>query len=149
MIVISKLAEELLIKTRIFVYGTLRKGMYNYDLYLKKHNTYVEDAYIKGTLHTIQGCKYPALIDGEHLVLGEIHEVNNDALKAVDDMEHYYGVDHPDNEYNKIMCDIFDKNGEFIEQLPTYIYNMTNSKYAKLIGEVIEVNDYVKFIENN
>ena len=33
---------------RIFVYGTLRKGMYNYDRYLKDKQSFREYGYIKG-----------------------------------------------------------------------------------------------------
>ena len=45
---------------RIFVYGTLRKGMYNYDRYLKDKQSFREYGYIKGKLMSLKGQKYPA-----------------------------------------------------------------------------------------
>lgn len=138
--------EEQLIKTRIFVYGTLRVGMYNYDLYLKAHDTYVCDAYVKGQLHTIQGVLYPALVKGNEMIIGEIHEVDNLALEAVDKMENYYGEGHIDNEYDKILLDILDENKKVIEQLPVYFYNLRNEKNQSLLGDIIKENDYVTYI---
>ena len=40
---------------RVFVYGTLRKGMYNHDIYLRERSVYCGDGYIKGSLMTIAG----------------------------------------------------------------------------------------------
>ena len=37
-------------KQKIFVYGTLRKGMYNYDLYLKDEDSFRQYGYIKGKM---------------------------------------------------------------------------------------------------
>ena len=48
-------------KQKIFVYGTLRKGMYNYDLYLKDEDSFRQYGYIKGSLMTIRGKAYPAI----------------------------------------------------------------------------------------
>ena len=49
-------------KHRIFVYGTLRLGMYNYDLYLRDEDSFRSYAYIKGSLMTIIGKIYPAYL---------------------------------------------------------------------------------------
>lgn len=67
---------------RIFVYGSLREGMYNYDLYLKSENTFRRYAYVKGTLFTIQSKPYPALLlEGDDMIIGEIHEVSDQTLE--------------------------------------------------------------------
>ena len=49
-------------KHRIFVYGTLRLGMYNYDLYLRDEDSFRSYAYIKGSLMTILTKVYPAYL---------------------------------------------------------------------------------------
>lgn len=133
---------------RIFVYGTLRKGMYNYDLYLKRENSFLQYAYVKGTLYTIQSKKYPALVlEGESMVLGEIYELNHEALKKIDEMEEYFGEDCIDNEYNKIICDIYDDNGDVIDRLSVYVYNTNNLAKEKLLGKEITCHDYVQYIK--
>lgn len=133
---------------KIFVYGTLRKDMYNYDLYLKQENSFCQYAYVKGTLCTIQSKKYPALLlEGNSMIVGEIHEVNQDVLKKVDAMEEYFFDGCIDNEYNKIMCDIYDENNNILEKLPVYVYNMKNIEKAKLLGNEITCHDYVRYIK--
>ncbi|MEG0549014.1 MAG: gamma-glutamylcyclotransferase family protein [Coprobacillus sp.] len=133
---------------RIFVYGTLRKGMYNYDLYLKKENSFLQYAYVKGTLYTIQSKKYPALLlEGDSMIIGEIHEVNQDVLQRVDEMEEYFGDGCIDNEYNKVICDIYDDKQIVIDRLPVYVYNTNNVEKAKLLGEEIVSHDYVQYIK--
>lgn len=122
--------------------------MYNYALYLKAHNSYVCDGYVKGTLYTIKDRLYPALVDGEQFIIGEIHEVNDKVLKALDKMENYFGSQHIDNEYNKVLCNIYNGNKEVIEQLPVYMYNISNPKNLELLDQVIEENDYVLYIQN-
>lgn len=133
---------------KIFVYGTLRKGMYNYDLYLKKEDSFREYAYIKGSLHTIVGKVYPAyLCEGHQMIIGEIHEVSDETLKAVDEMEGYKGENLPENEYNKILCPIYNQNGEEIMQLPVFVFNMQNPLNASILGDCIESGDYVLYMK--
>ena len=47
---------------RVFVYGTLRKGMYNHDIYLRDRSIYCGDGYIKGSLMTIDGVVFKAFL---------------------------------------------------------------------------------------
>lgn len=132
--------------SRIFVYGTLRKGMYNYDIYLKQHQTYVQNAYVKGHLFSIKGVPYPALLQGNEMVLGEIHEVPDEVLKEVDAMEGYIEAEHIDNEYNKEICTVYDKEGTIIDYLPVYMYNIKNPRNQQLVDKAIVSNDYVTYI---
>ncbi|MFR6098866.1 MAG: gamma-glutamylcyclotransferase [Longibaculum sp.] len=123
-------------KQKIFVYGTLRKGMYNYDLYLKDEDSFRQYGYIKGSLMTIRGKAYPAYItEGQDMILGEIHEVSEKTLKLIDEMERYFGKGNPNNEYNKEICDIYDENIE-IENF-VYVYNMDNEDNVLLLGDDI------------
>ena len=132
---------------RVFVYGTLRVGMYNYEYYYKAHDTFRRYAYVKGSLHAIRGKAYPALTIGDEMVLGEIHEVPDDVQNEVDLMEGFFGEDRIENEYDKVFCTIYDDLGEEIDHLPVYFYNLRNPENRKLIGDVISCNDYVKYLE--
>lgn len=133
---------------RIFVYGTLRKEMYNYDQYLKDKQSFREYGYIKGKLMSLKGRKYPAfLLEGDDMVLGEIHEVDDEFIKVLDVLESYFGENNPNNEYNKIVCDIYDDNKTIIEQIPVYVYNDKNEDNARLLDKEIG-NDFVKYFLN-
>ena len=132
---------------RIFVYGTLRKGMYNYDRYLKDKQSLREYGNIKGKLMSLKGQKYPAfLLEGNGMILGEIHEVDDEFIKVLDVLESYFGENNPNNEYNKIVCDIYDDNETIIEQIPVYVYNDKNESNARLLDKEIG-NDFVKYFK--
>ncbi len=83
---------------RIFVYGTLRTGMYNYDQYLKDKQSFKKYGYIKGKLMSLKGQKYPAfLLEGNGMILGEIHEVDDEFIKVLDVLESYFGENNISN----------------------------------------------------
>ena len=134
---------------KIFVYGTLRKGVYNYERYLKGKDTYRYNGYIKGSLKTIKEKIYPAFLpEGSNLVIGEIHEVDETAAKTLDELECYFGKNNPDNEYNKELLDVYNQDGEKIDQAYVYVFNMTNPINKTIIGDEIECHDYVEHLKN-
>lgn len=133
--------------TRIFVYGTLRKGMYNYDIYLKNKKSLKQYGYVQGTLYTVKGADYPALLlEGNDMIIGEIHEVNDKTLKLINELECYYGENCIENEYDQMICPIYDRHNHFLENLPVYVFNMRNPENQKILGERIECLDYVRYI---
>ena len=89
---------------RFFVYGSLREGFFNYDKYLKGNVLTNELATTKGELYHMAHKGYPALIDGDRDIEGEVITVNNpkDITKALDEMEGFFGVNNPKNEYERI-----------------------------------------------
>lgn len=136
-------------KEKIFVYGTLRKGMYNYDLYLKGKNSFRRFGYVKGKLMTLKEKKYPALLlEGDTLILGEVHEVDSKFIDVLDELESYFGENNPSNEYNKVICDIYDINGKIIDRIPVYVYNADNMENVQLLDNVIECGDYLEYMQN-
>ena len=136
-------------KEKIFVYGTLRKGMYNYDLYLKGKNSFRRFGYVKGKLMTLKEKKYPALLlEGNTLILGEVHEVDFKFIDVLDELESYFGENNPSNEYNKVICDIYDINGKIIDRIPVYVYNADNMENVQLLGNVIECGYYLEYMQN-
>ncbi len=132
---------------KMFVYGTLRTGMYNYEKYYKEHDSFRGYGYVKGQLHTIRGKVYPALTEGESMILGEIHEVPDKVQDEVDLMEGFLGEGRLENEYDKIVSIIYDAGGEAIDRLPVYFYNLRNPENSRLLGDVIRCNDYVKYLQ--
>lgn len=136
-------------KEKIFVYGTLRKGMYNHDLYLKDNDGFKGIGFVKGRLMTLKGKNYPALLlEGDDLILGEIYEVDNSVVDLLDELESYIGENNLNNEYNKIICDIFNADGQIIDRIPVYVYNTNNLINVKLLNEVIKNGDFVKYSQN-
>lgn len=131
---------------KMFVYGTLRVGMYNYEKYYKEHQSFRGNAYVKGLLYTIKGKVYPALTEGERMILGEIHEVPDEVQDAVDLMEGFFGEGNIENEYDKIVREIYDADGAVIDHLPVYFYNVRNFRNRELLGNVILCNDYVAYL---
>lgn len=84
--------------TYVFVYGTLKKGFYNYDVYLKPAVEFGK-AELVGAAQTAQPdfhlvlkrdrfvpCLYRAPSEGYN-VLGEVYRVDKDALEALDILE--------------------------------------------------------------
>mgnify|MGYP000382237447 CR=1 FL=1 len=53
-----------------------------------------------GFFISLKGRRYPALIEGKGIA-GEIHEVSEQTLKKIDELESYFGEGHPENEYDK------------------------------------------------
>lgn len=136
-------------KEKIFVYGTLRKGMYNHDLYLKDNDGFKGIGFVKGRLMTLKDKNYPALLlEGDDLILGEIYEVDNSVVDLLDELESYIGENNLNNEYNKIICDIFNAKGQIIDRIPVYVYNTNNLMNVKLLDEVIKNGDFVKYSQN-
>ena len=132
---------------KMFVYGTLRVGMYNYEKYYGEHCSFRRNAYVKGLLYTIKGRDYPALTEGEHMILGEIHEVPDEVQDAVDLMEGFFGEGNIENEYDKTVSEIYDSDGNVIDRLPVYFYNMRNPRNRELLGNVILCGDYVAYLQ--
>ena len=50
---------------QIFVYGTLLKGMYNYEIYCSAEDSYHQKAYVDGLLYSLKGKKISGADRGE------------------------------------------------------------------------------------
>ncbi|WP_113929217.1 gamma-glutamylcyclotransferase [Bacillus sp. P14.5] len=88
---------------KIFVYGSLRKNQ-KYHHYLNNSRLVSEQAWIKGELYDT-GEGYPALKEGNARVFGEIYEINQNVLKAIDDLEDYQ-ENRDDNLYLRHTADV-------------------------------------------
>lgn len=135
-------------KLKVFVYGSLRTGFFNYDLYLKGKVSKSTLGKTKGKLFHMPHKGYPALLDGEDYVYGEIMEIDDyeKVVISMDEMEGYYEIDGKDNEYNRIAVDVL--NEETNETEKCYIYKFAvhdeNEFYKNSIH--IEHGDWKKFM---
>ena len=111
---------------KIFVYGSLRTGFFNYHM---PH---------KG---------YPALIEGEDVVTGEIMTLNDfeDVMIPMDKMENYYGVNDKRNEYNRIVMDVELSDGSK-ESCYVYYYAMNDKEDFEKNSIYINKGDWKKFM---
>ncbi|TVP84366.1 MAG: gamma-glutamylcyclotransferase [Alkalicoccus sp.] len=72
---------------KVFVYGTLRTGEENAYL-LDGAERLREQAYVKGTLYDT-GSGYPAAVEGDGIIHGEVYDVGHEVLKMLDYLEGY------------------------------------------------------------
>lgn len=88
---------------RLFVYGSLMEGFFNYKNSLEGKVISRTPARVRGLLchQSVKG--YPALLPGEGLVRGECLELEGFETLIVlcDRMEHYCGPGCPGNEYER------------------------------------------------
>ena len=128
---------------KIFVYGSLREGLYNFNKYIGDTAVKIEMGEVNGKLYAIKGKMYPALLlDEESKVLGEIITLKDCDMEAMDKMENYYGEGNPENEYNKIILDIKNLESGGIERLPVYVYNHTNPNFKMEDLEFVPSGDW-------
>jgi gamma-glutamylcyclotransferase (GGCT)/AIG2-like uncharacterized protein YtfP len=74
-------------KHLVFVYGTLRRGGAGAMPIRFPKSKFMADARVGGSLYDLGA--YPGLVldESKSLVVGEVHEVDDETLKALDDFE--------------------------------------------------------------
>ena len=132
---------------KIFVYGSLRTGFYNYDKYLKGK---VNDAIlgkVKGKLYHMPHKGYPALLEGEDIVIGEVMTIKNfeEVMVPMDEMENYYGANDSRNEYNRIVMDVELEDGK-IESCYVYYYAMNDEEVFSKNSIYINNGDWASYM---
>ncbi|WP_010299598.1 gamma-glutamylcyclotransferase family protein [Clostridium senegalense] len=137
-------------RLKIFVYGSLRTGFFNYDIYLNGKVKECNLGRIKGKLFHMPNKKYPALLDGEDYVYGEIMEVDNyeEVIVAMDKMEGYYEPNSKENEYNRIIVDVYNIDKDIIEKCYVYKYALNDKDIFDKHSAYINHGDWKKFMTN-
>ena len=130
---------------KIFVYGSLREGFFNFNKYIGTAAKKVELGEVKGNLYAIKDQEYPALLEEDGTVLGEIITVENCKLEDIDEMENYFGENNPNNEYNKIKKEINNLETGEIEILDVYVYNTTNPNFSRNNLVLVPSGDWKEF----
>jgi gamma-glutamylcyclotransferase (GGCT)/AIG2-like uncharacterized protein YtfP len=118
----------------VFVYGTLKPGHINYQVYCQGH---VEDALaaqVRGKLfHLPLG--YPAMTCGAEWVKGFLLRLRHPSLlRQLDDLEGYSPQRSPEqNEYCRQWVEVFDQNAQPLGQ--AWAYLMTLQKVKQFGGQ--------------
>lgn len=132
---------------KLFVYGSLRYGMYNYVKYLQNCSKYVGKGYIKGTIYSITNKKYPAYLpDGDAFIVGDIFEISDEVLEKIDKMENYNSNNIEQNEYNRLEIPVYDENHKYLDKIHTYVFNKNSDMNKSLVLKELEKPDYVEMI---
>lgn len=133
-------------KLKMFVYGSLRTGFFNYDKYLKGHVIKAEPAKVNGTLYHMPNKGYPALLKGTDEVYGEVITVDNyeTVMEAIDEMEGYLGIANKNNEYNRVVLDVHLLDTNELEKCYVYMYNLEEDKDFLDNREYLPHGDWTK-----
>lgn len=133
---------------KIFVYGSLREGFFNYDLYLKGKN--IEKlglGYTYGKLFHMENKGYPALIAGKDEIEGEVFLVDDSLIADLHSLEGYINENNPKNLYNLEFLEV--RFNDKIELLPTYIYNSNEDGILGTDGGIyIEDGSWKRYMES-
>ncbi|MFC7440786.1 gamma-glutamylcyclotransferase family protein [Laceyella putida] len=124
----------------LFVYGSLRQGMYNAPL-LRRGRLVAKEAWVNGVLYDT-GEGYPGLIAGEGRVWGEVYQITQQELRWVDRLEDYNGPNHPDNLYERISLKVRTPEGE----QTAYTYYYRDVERLKQKGKKVASGDWVAYV---
>ena len=107
---------------KIFVYGTLMKGFYNYERALAGQEVSRVPARIRGRVWHMTNRGYPAVKEGDGWVYGELVELKDFAavIDTMDNIEGYYGPGDSRNEYARILSPVENLETGAIEE--AYVY---------------------------
>lgn len=134
--------------TNIFVYGSLRQGFFNYDIYLKGKVLSSRPAILRGmNLYHMPYKGYPAIVPGDDILIGEVLEVDdyNNTISAIDDMEGFLSENNPKNEYHKQLHEVEFENGEK-EYCYLYFYNKDIDNKFNKEAIYIPDGDWAKYM---
>lgn len=108
--------------SKMFVYGTLMKGFYNYDKALVGQEASMVPARTRGKVFHMVNRGYPAMKQGDGWVYGELVELKDFAavIDIMDDIEGYHGPEDPRNEYARLLLPV--ENLESGETEEAYVY---------------------------
>ena len=70
---------------KIFVYGTLKRGMYNQKFIPQSMIANMWNATLDGDLYTVKGATFPAVINlnSGNTVYGELYEIKDEYIEHV------------------------------------------------------------------
>lgn len=112
----------------LFVYGTLRNGLGNYNHYLRDRTADEIPGIIKATMFDIGA--FPAVVCGEGTVQGELMYIKLtdyvDTMRNCDRLEGY----HPDADSNMyVRQNIEVQTSEGTERAWVYVWNLPTNRY--------------------
>jgi len=136
---------------KVFVYGSLREGFFNYDKYLKNKVSPASLGEVNGKLFHIPHKGYPALLDGEDTVIGEIMALKNfcEDIVSLDQMEGFRSFeDISINEYIRTTINVKNLETKAIENCYVYKYVDGNDKNFNSHAIYIDHGDWKKYMNS-
>jgi gamma-glutamylcyclotransferase (GGCT)/AIG2-like uncharacterized protein YtfP len=126
----------------IFVYGSLRKGYWNYS-HLDGSTKYEIEGSTKGKLYMVGGAGFPALVRGDEDVFGELMFIKPEKFKEVlarlDRLEGYYPLRESQSMYLRRKIMVYADGREY--EAWGYIWN----RGERSLGEHIINGDYTEY----
>jgi gamma-glutamylcyclotransferase (GGCT)/AIG2-like uncharacterized protein YtfP len=121
---------------QLFVYGTLKPGEANYDLYCGDRVLSAQKVYTWGELYHLS-LGYPGLTVGDRKVYGILLRFRDDSvLEQIDRLEGYDPSRPPEeNEYQRCRLPLFDLSDRFYTE--AWGYRMATSKVHQYRGVLI------------
>lgn len=126
--------------TKVFVYGTLKKGFHNHRVIEKTLIKKISEAKLEGyVMHYVNHGGYPVIMPQEgSVVYGELIEFKKESfreqLESLDFLEGFRGEGCKDNLYNRIKADVIVGD----EKITAYVYEFNYKNYALVVGDLIE-----------
>jgi len=111
----------IIMKTTIFVYGTLLQGMAL--AHVLKNSVYLGPAIISANL--LNFGNYPGLIKGNGLATGELYQINKYTLKILDEIEGYQTETPERSLYVREIVPVTQLSNGQVVQAHCYFYNGT------------------------
>ena len=132
---------------KIFVYGSLRTGFFNYNKYIMGKVNDSKVGKVNGQLYHMPHKGYPALIEGNDEVFGEVMTLKDfeAVMIPMDKMENYYGVNNSKNEYNRIVMDVELLDGT-TESCYVYYYAMNDKEIFENNSVYIKNGDWKDYM---
>jgi len=117
---------------KLFVYGTLRKGMGNHP-FIAQHDVEVETAFVRGTMY-VNGLPYYKNA-GNDMIKGDLVTFKTEDISCLKNIDNLEG--HP-NVYKRIKKDVRTLDGEMVE---AWVY-----EYQRPIRHGDTTTDYKEYI---
>lgn len=121
------------LKVKVFVYGTLKPGEFNYQRYCAGKVVEEIKAIAFGQLYNLS-CGYPGMTLGEGKVQGYLLTFNDPAiLSCLDELEDYKPNRMPEaNEYNRQLIEVYDQSAQSLGFVWAYL--MSSERVEQLQG---------------
>ncbi|MET3292003.1 UNVERIFIED_CONTAM: gamma-glutamylcyclotransferase (GGCT)/AIG2-like uncharacterized protein YtfP [Brevibacillus sp. OAP136] len=129
--------------TKVFVYGTLCQGQ-RYHHIIAPFAKHTQKATVRGTLYDLP-VEYPAMIEGDNPVKGELVELQNvpEALRLLDELEDYE-PNRDTNEYERIVVKAVTESGDEVECY-LYLYAPNRREWLAEHGTLVPGGDWPSF----
>ncbi|HEY9708979.1 MAG TPA: gamma-glutamylcyclotransferase [Oculatellaceae cyanobacterium] len=130
------MASDQTLNTKVFVYGTLKPGEVNYQMYCTGKVVEAKRAIAFGQLFDLP-LGYPGMTLGENTVQGFVLTFADPAiLSLLDELEDYNPNRIPEqNEYNRQQIEIYNPTGQALGL--AWVYLMTLEQVQRLGGILI------------